>query len=71
MIAIFLVRSKGTNIFVLCNKEFCTARFFYKKIFYKKLSLKNPKTLRKYFKNRQPQMAELQFLKPLIFPRAL
>ena len=33
------------------------------------MSLKNLKTLRKYFKNLQPQMPELQFLKTLIFPR--
>ena len=46
-------------------------RFFYKKNFYKKMSLKNPKTLRKCKENLQPQMAELQFSKTLIFPGAL
>ena len=35
------------------------------------MSLKNPKTLRKSKENLQPQMSELQFLKTLIFPRAL
>ena len=43
-----------------------TTRFFHKK-----MSLKNPKTLRKSKENLQPQMSELQFLKTLIFPRAL
>ena len=35
------------------------------------MSLKNPKTLRKYKENLHPQMPELQFRKTLIFPRAL
>ena len=35
------------------------------------MSLKNTKTLRKCQENLQPQMPELQFLKTLIFPRAL
>ena len=35
------------------------------------MSFKNPKTLRKYLENLQPQMPELQFLKTLIFPEAL
>ena len=37
--------------------------------FYQKMSLKNPKTLRKYEENLQPQMPELQFIKTLIFPK--
>ena len=45
--------------------------FFYKKIFYKKMSLKNLKILRKCQENLQPQMPGLQFLKTLIFTRAL
>ena len=45
--------------------------FFCKKDFYKKMSLKNPKTVRKCSENLQPQMPEVQFLKALIFPRAL
>ena len=35
------------------------------------MSLKNPKTLRIWQENLQPQMPELQFLKSLIFPEAL
>ena len=35
------------------------------------MSLKNPKTLGKCQENLQSQIPELQFLKPLIFPRAL
>ena len=35
------------------------------------MSLKNPKTLRKCYENFQPQMPDLQFLKTLIFARAL
>ena len=35
------------------------------------MSLKNPKTLRKCQENLQPQMPMLQYLKTLIFPRAL
>ena len=35
------------------------------------MSLKKPKTLKKCLKNLQPQMAKLNFLKTLIFPRAL
>ena len=35
------------------------------------MSLKIPKTLRKCKGNLQPQMIKLQFLKTLIFPRAL
>ena len=35
------------------------------------MSLKNSKTLGKCSENLQPQMPELQFLKMLIFPRAL
>ena len=35
------------------------------------MSLENPKTLRKCLENLQPQMPELQFLKTLIFARAL
>ena len=31
--------------------------------------LKNPKTLRKYEENIQPQKPKLKFLKTLIFPR--
>ena len=46
-------------------------RFLYKKHFYQKMSLQNYKTLRICFKNLQPQMLELQFLRTLIFPRAL
>ena len=45
--------------------------FFYKKHFYKKISLENPKTLRKYLENLQPQMPELEFLTTLVFARAL
>ena len=45
--------------------------FVSKKYFYKKMSLKNLKTLRKCWGNLQPQMPKLQFLKMLIFPRAL
>ena len=45
--------------------------FLYKKNFYKKMSLKNPKNLRKCEENLQPQIPELQFLKTLIFLRAL
>ena len=40
--------------------------FKYKKNFYKKMSLKKPKTLRNL-----TYMPDLQFLKTLIFPRAL
>ena len=40
------------------------------KIFYKKMDLKDLKTLRKFLKNLQPQIPELQFLKTLIFRRA-
>ena len=32
------------------------------------MSLKNPKTLRKYSENLQPQLPEPKFLKMLIFP---
>ena len=32
------------------------------------MSLKNPKIVRKFEENLQPQMPELQFLKTLIFP---
>ena len=35
------------------------------------MSLKNSKTLRKCEENLQPQIPELQFLKTLIFRRAL
>ena len=35
------------------------------------MNLQNPKTLRKCEENLQPQLSELQFLKALIFPRAL
>ena len=35
------------------------------------MSLKHPKTLRKYYENPEPEMLLLQFLKKLIFPRAL
>ena len=35
------------------------------------MSLKNPKTFRTLSENIQPQMPEQQFLKALIFPRAL
>ena len=35
------------------------------------MSLKNPKTLRKFQENFQPQIPELQFLKTLIFARTL
>ena len=55
----------GDNSYVL--HVFC----FYKKNFYKKMSFRNPKTLRKCYKNFQPQMPHLQFLKALIFARAL
>ena len=51
--------------------RFYTRFFFYQKNFYKKMSLKKPKTLKKCLKNLQPQMAKLNFLKTLIFPRAL
>ena len=34
------------------------------------MSLKNLKTLRKLKENLKPQMAELQFLRTLIFPKA-
>ena len=34
------------------------------------MSLKNPKILREYKENLQPQMPELQFLKTLFFPKA-
>ena len=50
---------------------FRNTSFFNKKNFYKKMSLKNPKTLRKYLENLQPQVPEPQFLKMLIFLRAL
>ena len=46
-------------------------QFFYEKIFYQKMSLKNAKTLRNCQENLRLQMPELQFLKALIFPRAL
>ena len=52
----------------LCSKN---TRFFYKKNFYQKITLKNPKALRKGWENLQLLMPELQFLKTLIFPRAL
>ena len=45
--------------------------FFYKEYFYKKMNFKNSKSLRKYLKNVDPQMSELQFSKMFIFPRAL
>ena len=45
--------------------------FFSKKIFCKVMNLKNPKTFRTLSENIQPQMPEQQFLKVLIFPRAL
>ena len=35
------------------------------------MSLKTPSILRKFSEHLQPQMPELQFLKSLIFPRAL
>ena len=35
------------------------------------MSLKNPKTLRKCLENIGSQMPEFQFLKTLIFPRAI
>ena len=35
------------------------------------MSLKNPKTLRKCYGNLKSQMPDLQFLKTLIFARAL
>ena len=35
------------------------------------MSLKNPKTLRKYYENLQSQMPEMQFFKKLIFCRTL
>ena len=35
------------------------------------MSLKNPKTLGKDSDNFQPQIPELQYLKTLVFPRAL
>ena len=35
------------------------------------MSLEKPKTLRKYLENLQHQTPQLQFLKTLIFPRAL
>ena len=44
-------------------------RFFYERKIYKKMILKNPKTLRKYEENIQPQKPKLKFLKTLIFPR--
>ena len=34
------------------------------------MTLKNPKILRKAKENLQPQIAELQFLKMIIFPTA-
>ena len=49
-----------------------TTRFSYiRKKFYKKMSIKNSKTLENVKKNFQAQMPELQFLKMLIFHRAL
>ena len=45
--------------------------FFDKKNIYKKMSLKDPNLFRKRKENRQLKMAKLQFLKSLIFPRAL
>ena len=53
------------------NMEVLQYKFFYKNIFYKKVSLKNPKTLRKCLENLQPQLPGLNFLKTLIFARAL
>ena len=50
---------------------FSNIGFFYKKKVDKKMSLKNSKTLRKCWENLQPQVLELQFLKTLIFLRAL
>ena len=52
---------------VSCNAQqsyFFQIHIFFKKIFFNKMSLKNPKTLRKYYEN---LMIKLQFLKPLIF----
>ena len=45
--------------------------FFYKEHFYKKMNFKNSKTLRKFLKNVDPQMSQLQFSKMFICPRAL
>ena len=45
--------------------------FFYKEHFYKKMNFKNSKSLRKYLKNVDPQISELQFSKMFIFPIAL
>ena len=44
---------------------------YIRKKFYKKMSIKNSKTLENVKKNFQAQMPELQFLKMLIFHRAL
>ena len=45
--------------------------FLYKKNFYKEASLKSMKTLRKCLDNLQSEMPDLQFLKTLIFTRAV
>ena len=45
--------------------------FIYKEHFYKKMNFKNSKSLRKYLKNLDPQISELQFSKMFIFPIAL
>ena len=52
---------------VSCNAQqviFFKYIFFFYKFFFNKMSLKNAKTLRKYYEN---LMIKLQFLKPLIF----
>ena len=45
--------------------------FYMRKFFYEKMSLKIPETVRKCSENLQPQMSELQFLKTLIFAKAM
>ena len=48
-----------------------TIYIFFYNLFYKKISLKSPKTVRKFLENLQPSMSELQFLRIAIFPRTL
>ena len=70
-----LVRSFVVQVlFLHCmgqQKKSESLHVFFIKNFLKENDPQNPKTLRKCEKNLQPQMLELQFLKMLIFPRAL
>ena len=43
---------------------------FFIRIIFMENEPQRPKTLRKYFKNLQTEIPELQFIKMLIFPRA-